>query len=100
MKKLFSVLFVSLLLAHHCCSSDKQSYTNPNLLDVNVSFTVNLSLPQFNLLQFPLNPVYVEGYGNSGVIIINMGSDNYLAFDAADPNHPVRDCSALKVDGI
>jgi len=87
-------------LAHQSCSSDKQSYTNPNLLDVNVSFTVNLSLPQFNPLQFPLNPVYVEGYGNSGVIIINMGSDNYLAFDAADPNHPVRDCSALKVDGI
>lgn len=88
------------LLLMVACSGNNFSYENPNLLNVNVNFMVNLSLPQYNSLQFPLNPVYVSGYGNGGVIIINAGGGNYLAFDAADPNHPVQECSVLKIDGI
>lgn len=82
------------------CSSNNHSYNNPNLLDITFNFPVNLELPQFNPLKFPANPVYVNGYGNGGVIIVNTGSHNYVAFDAADPNHPPQDCSILKIDGI
>ncbi len=82
------------------CSSDNHTYNNPNLLNSSVYFNVNLSLPQYAPLQYAMNPVYVPGYGNAGVIIVNTGADAYVAYDAADPNHPLQDCSKLLIDGI
>lgn len=90
---LFSFFFMG-------CSSDDTTYNNPNLLNTSVYFNVNLNLPQYSPLQYPMNPVYVPGYGNAGVIIVNAGGNNYRAFDAADPNHPLQDCSKLLIDGI
>lgn len=98
MNRYLSVLLLLLFLT--ACSSDDNNYNNPNLLNVNVNFKVNLSLPQFNPLKFPANPVYVGGYGNGGVIIVNTGSANYVAFDAADPNHTPKNCSTLEINGI
>lgn len=94
----YCLLLIGLLFSS--CSTDDHTYNNPNLLDVTVNFPINLNLPQYNPLQFPANPVFIGGYGNGGVIIMNTGSNNYVAFDAADPNHPVEQCSALKIDGI
>lgn len=91
-------LFACLLLSS--CSRNDHTYNNPNLLDVTVYFPVNLSLPQYNPLKFPANPVYVKGHGNKGVIIVKTGPESYVAYDAADPNHPVNDCSGLKIEGM
>lgn len=100
MKTIWSILILGVLAILTGCSSDNYSYNNPNLLNVNVDFMVNINLPQYTPLKFPMNPVYVDGYGNGGVIIVNTGSGNYIAFDAADPNHPVENCSVLIINGI
>lgn len=97
MKDFFIFIFVGLMLVG--CSSDDHRINNPNLLDVNVNFTVDLSLPQYSGLQFPSNSVYVSQYGNGGIILMNTGS-NYVAYDAADPNHPRKDnCISMEIDG-
>lgn len=93
---LFMILFVGLF----SCSKDDFSYNNPNLLNVNVFLNVNLSLPQYAPLQFPMNPIYINGYGNGGIIITNTGGGGFTAYDAADPNHPAESCSVLLIDGI
>lgn len=84
--------------------SDGHKYDNPNLLNTRVNFEVNLALPQFSDLQFPMNPVYVnDGGSNGGVIIANIGSGNYVAFDAADPNEPCSSdyhCCILEIKGL
>lgn len=99
MKSIVAGLILVGLMFHSCSSSD-YNYDNPNLLNPEVRFEVNLSLPQFNDLQFPNNPVYINGYGNGGVVVLNTGSESYVAFDAADPNHPFEDCSVLKIEGL
>src|SRR5699024_10003611 len=96
--RFIELVFVCLLGVS--CSSNHPSYNNPNLLNVTVHFTVNISLPQFSPLQFVMNPVYVGGYGNGGVILMKVGTDASVAFDAADPNHLVENCSTLKINGI
>lgn len=98
MRLIFPLLSLVLLLS--ACSSSNYNYNNPNLLNVSVYFNINIDLPQFTPLKFPLNPVFVDGYGNGGVIIVNTGSGHFIAYDAADPNHPVENCSTLIIDGI
>ncbi|SHI61941.1 hypothetical protein SAMN04488096_10356 [Mesonia phycicola] len=98
MNRYFTALVSILLLI--ACSSDNINQNNPYLLDVNVSFTVNTSLPQYTSLNFPSDPVYVSNYGNGGIVIINTGS-GYVAWDATDPNH-IRntDCTSMSINGL
>ncbi|HET8839754.1 MAG TPA: hypothetical protein VFM82_12260 [Flavobacteriaceae bacterium] len=99
MKNCFFPLLI--LLIFFGCSSDDARIKNPNLLDINFQFSLDMTLPQYSSLQFPSNPVYVNGpnYGNKGVIIINTGN-TFRAFDASDPNHPPSSCSLLLINGI
>lgn len=94
------ILCVVLAVLFLSCSGDHHQEDNPNLLDVDVNFDVDFSLPQFSDLKFPSNSVYVGEYGNAGIIIFNKGVDNYVAYDAADPNHQLEDCSVLEVNGL
>lgn len=96
MKAIVLLIGLSFLMS---CESDDNLRRNPNLLNINVNYEVNLSLPQFNNLNFPGNSVYVPGQGNLGLIIVNSGS-SFLAWDAADPNITPRDCSRLIIDGL
>lgn len=97
-KLLIGILFLTAITA---CSSDDTLNNNPNLLDVNVNFQIDLSLPQYNSLNFPSSPIYIPNYGNAGVVIMKNGADSFVAFDAADPNHPRKnECVAMELDGI
>lgn len=97
MKAIFLLIGLSFLIS---CESDDNLRRNPNLLNINVNYEVNLSLPQFNNLNFSGNSVYVPGQGNLGLIIVNSGS-SFLAWDAADPNLTPSDCSRLIIiDGL
>ncbi len=69
------------------------------MLNVAVSFEVNLNLPQFSQLQFIGNAVRVEGQGNDGIILFRASSDNLVAYDGADPNLPLSSCSRLEING-
>lgn len=95
---LIGMLLITVTVA---CSDDDTLNNNPNLLDVNVNFQIDLSLPQYNSLNFPSSPVYVPNYGNGGVVIMKSGTDAFVAYDAADPNHPRKnECVAMEVDGV
>lgn len=96
MKAIFLLIGLSLLIS---CESDDSLRRNPNLLNINVNYEVDLSLPQFNNLNFSGNSVYIPGQGNLGLIIVNSGS-SFLAWDAADPNIIPMDCSRLKIEGL
>ncbi|PZD78939.1 membrane lipoprotein lipid attachment site-containing protein [Mesonia sp. K7] len=99
MKKL--IFFFSLLGILTACSNDDNVNQNPNLLDVNVNYFVDMNLPQFNALNFPSNPVYIGNQGNGGIYVMNTGPNQFVAWDAADPNHPfTNECPTMELDGI
>lgn len=93
-------LILSLFVVFVSCDSDERRSDNPNLVDVGVDLQVSLNLPQFNELKFPGNAVYIANQGNLGIILVNSGN-NFLAWDAADPNLlPNQDCARLEIDGL
>jgi hypothetical protein len=99
MRKFFGL--IALIFFISCSDDERPGQRNPNLLPINFQFTLDLSLPQYSQLQFSSNAVYVNGpnYGNAGVIVVNIGG-TFIAFDAADPNHPPSACSVLAIDGL
>ena len=98
-KYFYYLLIISVLISHSSCSDDDNVFNNPFLANVSVNFTADLSLPQYNQLNFAGNAVYQSNVGNAGVIIVNTGSQ-FLAWDAADPNLPPEPCTTLQVDGL
>ncbi|OBQ57257.1 hypothetical protein JJL45_00735 [Tamlana sp. s12] len=97
MKSLYFILFFTVLLA---CSSDNNNDNNCNyLLDINVNYSVDLTLPQYSTLNSPGNSIYIPNVGNRGIILANTGA-NILAWDASDPNHAPSECSAIIPDGL
>jgi len=97
MKHAFLSLILSTLL-FTCSKNDIDKNCN-FLLNIGVSTSINLSLPQYSQLQFTSNSVYVANAGNGGVIVTNSGT-GYLAWDASDPNHVPSSCSRLNVSGL
>ncbi len=81
------------------CSSDDNNNNCGLLIDVNVNLTINLNLPQFNQLNFPGGVAYVGGQGNGGIYLIRANNQTILAWDGADPNFTLSDCSLMTLDG-
>jgi len=84
-----------------CCSSDEIRNNNPYLPGYNFDFPLDLTLPTYNDLRFPSNPVLVnvEGVGINGVIVMNTGS-GFVAFENTCPNQEITNCSVLQINGI
>ena len=97
MKKIILYAFTTLLLSA-CSRSDDGNSNCRFLLNVGVSTSLNLNLPQYSQLQFVSNSVYVPNVGNGGIIVINTGT-GFRAWDAADPNHTPSPCSILSISG-
>ena len=98
MKKILLIAFISLVVTS-CSKSDNHDENCNFLLNVGVNLTVNLSLPQYNQLNFPSNPVLIPNEGNRGIIVTNTGT-GFVAYDAADPNHTLSTCSVLAISGL
>jgi len=96
-----NILFTGLIcLICLSCSKNDDNNSNCNfLLNVGVSTSINLNLPQFSQLQFVSNSAYVPNIGNGGVIVTNTGT-GFRAWDAADPNHSPTACSVLEIVGV
>ncbi|WP_029037325.1 Rieske (2Fe-2S) protein [Salinimicrobium xinjiangense] len=90
-----------LLLVLTClaCSSDDDLRQNPYLPNLNFSVNMDLSLPEYNQLNFPGNKYITRNYGINGIVIFNLNNDQYLAFELTDPNHVPQACSSLTVNG-
>lgn len=98
MKK-FAIFSLSALLLFSCSKNDDHNSNCNFLLNIGVSTSLNLNLPQYNELNFISNPIYISGFGNGGIIVTNTGT-GYVAFDAADPNHIPNSCSTLTITGL
>lgn len=81
------------------CSGDDEIRNNPYLPDLNFSVRFDLSLPEYNQLNFPGNHFTTYNYGVNGIVIFNLNNDQYMAFELTDPNHVPQDCSVLTVKG-
>lgn len=90
---------LSLCLVVYRCTDDNYNENCNFLLNVGVNVSLNLNLAQYNQLNFPNNPVYIPNEGNMGIIVNNNGT-GYVAFDAADPNHAISNCSVLALTGV
>ncbi|NJW52993.1 hypothetical protein HC175_08670 [Salinimicrobium sp. CDJ15-91] len=91
---IFSLIFIFL-----GCSSDDDLRQNPYLPHLNFSVNFDLSLPEYNQLNFPGNKYVTRNYGINGIVIFNLNNDQYLAFELTDPNHVPQTCSSLTVTG-
>ena len=89
------------LILSSCSKSDDGNNNNPYI--PNFAFDtgqlINTSLPQYNHLTLPGNSLSLYSQGVNGVVLYFTGSD-YTAFELTDPNHQLRTCSTLIVDGI
>lgn len=99
MKKYILLLLIVPFLVN--CSKDDYNYTNKYLPNYSFSVDIDMSLPLYNQLQFPSNPVRINqaGIGINGVIVMNTGS-GYTAFEATCPNQAMSSCSVLTINGI
>lgn len=94
------LLFLVLMIAFISCNPDDELNQNPFLPDQNFRLVLNLSLPEYNNLNFPGNSFVTYNYGINGVVVYNLNNTQYVAFELSDPNHTLRECSLLTVQGI
>ncbi|TFG77287.1 MAG: hypothetical protein E4H26_03525 [Flavobacteriales bacterium] len=98
MTRIWGLILMLLLLA---CSNDR-SNRNPYLQEIVFRFDLNLNLPLYSPLSNDFNVVYVgsSGVGTRGAFVINVGFDQFRAFEASCPNHAPNDCSTMILNGL
>lgn len=99
MKQLLA-LFICVVLFVSCSTDSADNDRNPNLIDLNFNISYNLTLPQYNQLNFTGNSFQDYGIGITGINVYYLSNNQYIAFELSDPNHPVIECSTLVVNGI
>ena len=97
MKKTAFLLIISFLFT--ACSGEENYRKNPYLVDLNFRFQLDLSLPEYNNLNYPGNSYVTRNYGINGVVVYNLNNSQYMAFELTDPNQVPTDCSVLQVEG-
>ena len=92
-------LFCLIVLMLFGCEKNINDSRCNYLLDLDIYYEINLSLPQYSNLNFISNSVYISNVGNAGIIVVNSGT-GFLVWDAADPNRPNTPCSVLTISGL
>lgn len=98
-RKVFSLLIL-LVIFSSCSTNDNDSIDNPNLTDMSFRLNLNLNLPEYNNLNFPGNSYSTYTTGINGVVVYNINNTQFTAFELSDPNHSLRACSTLRVQGV
>lgn len=98
MKKILVLfLFISFV---YSCDSGSVNNNNPNIPNLPVNLSLNLSLPQYSNLQFPSNFIRDFSQGARGIVVFNTGS-GFNAFDLACPNQVFSICTTpMSITGI
>lgn len=100
MIKKICALLVFLLVLNSCSTNEDNRNDNPNLVDVSFRLLINLNLPEYNSLNFPGNSYSTYTTGINGVVVYNINNTQFTAFELSDPNHPLNECSTLRVEGV
>ncbi len=82
------------------CNPEDEIRSNPYLTNISFRLNLNLSLPEYNGLNFPGNSYVTYNEGINGIVVYNINNTQYAAFELSDPNHPLQNCSKLSVIGI
>ena len=100
MRKYILLIIASLFFLG--CSDNENSNKNPYIPNYTFSVDLNLNLPLYSNLKSPGNGIYYSGQsaGAKGIIVFNIGNNNYNAFDAACPNQEISSCSTMTIKGI
>ena len=95
------IVFLFLMLSIFSCKEDDNiNRNNPFLIDPLVNLQLDLSLPQYNLLNFPGNSIIINTQGIKGIVVYNVDNSQYVALELSDPNHAPNDCSKMTIGGI
>lgn len=81
------------------CSDDDDQRGNPFLINVGFQTELNTNLPQYSSLNFVGGVTIVPNAGLRGVVIFTLNTDNYVAYELSDPNHPPSACSTMQITG-
>lgn len=74
--------------------------TNPYIPNVPINHQLNLRLPANNALNFAGGGRLINGIGLNGVMVFNLNGNTFLAWEATCPNHAIRSCSSLELNGV
>ena len=98
--KTFFFKFITLaLLLLLGCGKDKIE-RNPYLAPVRFNVNLNLNLPGFDNLRYAGGGQSIRQGGINGLLVFNLNGNDFLAWEATCPNHPIRDCSDLSITGV
>lgn len=98
MKK--NILLLLLSLPFLGCSGDDEIQKNPYLQDFSFTARFDLTFPEYDNLRYPGNSYVTQRYGLKGIVIYNLNSSQFMAFELTDPNHIPTSCSLLTVEGF
>ena len=81
------------------CRKDKIE-RNPYLPNINFNISLNLNLPSYDNLRYAGGGQSIRQGGINGLLVFNLNGNDFLAWEATCPNHPIRDCSDLSITGV
>ena len=88
-----------MLLLLYGCGKDKIE-RNPYLSSINFNISLNLNLPGYDNLRYAGGGQSIRQGGINGLLVFNLNGNDFLAWEATCPNHPIRDCSDLSITGV
>ncbi len=98
-KTFFFKCILLLLLVLYSCGKDKID-RNPYLSFIKFNINLNLNLPTYNNLMYAGGGLSIRQGGINGLLVFNLNGNDFLAWEASCPNHPIRDCSNLSITGV
>ena len=94
----FKFIVLQLLILNSCRKVNIDR--NPYLSYVNFNFSLNLNLPAYDNLRYAGGGLDISQGGINGLLVFNLNGNDFLAWEATCPNHPIRDCSDLSITGV
>ena len=94
----FKIISLMLLIISGCGKDIIER--NPYLTSVSFNIKVNLNLPGYDDLRYAGGGVSLRQGGINGLLVFNLNGNDYLAWEATCPNHPIRECSVLSITGV
>ena len=98
--KTFFFNFIGLLLVILLGCGRDEVERNPYLTSINFNVNLNLNLPGYDNLRYAGGGQNIQQGGINGLLIFNLNGNDFLAWEATCPNHPIRDCSDLSITGV